>query len=108
MAHREARCRACGARVWFVVQPNGKEHPVNDEVFAVADVGRAPPGYVTEEFVTIVTRYGVTIRGRKVVPELVPNINRDEEVPEWMTLGGRSHFATCTDPTRFRVGKEKR
>lgn len=80
----ESRCRGCGARIMFLRTPAEKWLPVNPELVSSDDL---------DDGDKLVTEAGniVTVGGKK--PD---GYGIDGYVPHW---------ATCTDPNRFRKGK---
>ena len=103
------RCRSCGARIWWVLLVSGKKMPVNHERVLVrrSDAPEDPNddlGPIDERGpVTVVTRDGRTVAGRRIAAQYDPGPG--QELPPEIEVGGRSHFATCPQSRQWRRAK---
>lgn len=84
-------CRSCGDRIGFVETPQGRKIPVNPEMVRGFWVRR--PARTTDSRIVLVLENGETRSGY-----LTSLTVEGAEAVE----GYVSHFATCTDPTRWR------
>ena len=82
-----AKCRACGAEVLFIPTAPYKKAIVDAEAVYIEPDESANGVYILPT--------GGTIRGR-----IIPDEDIDEKTD--LKLAYVSHFATCTEPDRFR------
>lgn len=88
---RTMPCRSCGQPIGFIATPSGKHVPVDPDL--IRTTLATEPAPAAPRRLVLVTERGEVRSGYEVSP-LVPGAEAVE--------GYISHFATCSDPTRWR------
>lgn len=83
-------CRSCGAAIRFVTMQTGRSMPCDEaliKTYVVQGFGPSP--------ITLITERGEVAKGQEV------SFTREGAEP---IEGYRPHWATCTDPKKWRKG----